>query len=86
MTPEVALPYFVVRESLQTLVTVGGPLFMTVLIVGLVIGAVQSATQINDPAISFVPRILALVGALMVSGHWIVETLAQLFKASVERF
>lgn len=86
MSPEVVLPYFVVRESLQTLVTVGGPLFLTVLIVGLAIGAVQSATQINDPAISFVPRMLALVGALMVSGHWIVETLAQLFRSSVERF
>ena len=82
----IELPYLIVRESLSTILVVGGPLFGAVLTVGLVMGALQSATQINDPALSFVPRIIALVGTMAAAGGWIIDSLATFFKTSVGAF
>lgn len=83
---DVEIPFALVREAFSVLAIVGGPIFLTVVTVGLLIGAVQAATQINDPALSFVPRIMALCSLLLVAGGWMLDTLVALFVTSAERF
>ena len=45
------LPAQLMREGLGLIATVGGPLFAALFLGGLVIGVLQAATQINDPAV-----------------------------------
>jgi flagellar biosynthetic protein FliQ len=80
-----AVPTALFREGLLLLVTVGGPLFGALLIAGLIIGVLQSATQINDPAVGFLPRMAAGLTVTFFLGGWIVERLAHFLVISMER-
>jgi flagellar biosynthetic protein FliQ len=81
----VAIPFELVRESFHLLLVIGGPLFATMLAVGLVVGAAQAATQVNDPALSFVPRIIALTGTLLAMGGFAIDALVAFFRDSLMR-
>ena len=45
-----------------------GPLLLTVLVVGVVVGVVQAATQLNEPTIAFVAKAAALTAVLFALG------------------
>ena len=49
------------------------------LIVGLIISVFQAATQINEQTLSFLPRLIITLLAIMVSGNWIVSRIMDLF-------
>ena len=46
------------------------PILAVAAIVGLVVAAFQAASQIQDPTIAHLPRLLAVVAALVVAGPW----------------
>jgi flagellar biosynthesis protein FliQ len=58
----------VVREGLLLVLLVSAPALLASLVVGLVVGALQAATQLQDPSIAFVPKLLAVFAVLLVSG------------------
>ena len=45
------------------------------LTVGLLVGMLQAATQINAMTLSFVPKLAAMAVLLVVTGPWLVQTL-----------
>ena len=45
------------------------------LIVGLIISVFQAATQINEQTLSFLPRLVATLLAIMILGPWIIQEL-----------
>lgn len=79
------LPAAVFREGLMLVVQVGGPLFLAMLLSGLAIGVLQAATQVNDPAVSFVPRILVGGIVLWMAGGWMMERLSGFLAQSITR-
>lgn len=72
----IELPGDLLREGLGLLATVGGPIFAALLISGLAMGVLQAATQIQDPAVGFLPRVTVTVSIGYLLGPWIVEKLA----------
>ena len=52
-----------------------GPLLGAALAVGLLIGILQAATQIQEMTLSFIPKLLALVVALFIGGPWMIQVL-----------
>ena len=54
-------------------VLLAGPLLASALAVGLFIGILQAATQIQEMTLSFIPKLLALVIALFVAGPWMLR-------------
>jgi flagellar biosynthesis protein FliQ len=70
------VPGALLREGLLLLALVGGPLLGTLLLVGLLVGVLQAATQVNDPAVGFLPRGLAAVAVVWLAGPWIMERLS----------
>ncbi len=83
MTPELALTEL--RRGLEVALWVGGPLLATVLVVGVVVGIVQAATQINEPTIAFVAKAAALTAALFALGAillaYLVDYTTSLFRS-----
>jgi flagellar biosynthetic protein FliQ len=73
MTPEMVLT--VASESLTVASLLAAPLLLTALATGVFIGVLQAATQINEMTLSFIPKLLALVIALMVAGPWMLKVL-----------
>jgi len=79
------LPSALLREGFAMLAIVGGPFVGALLLVGLVVGLLQAATQINDPAVGFLPRLLAALLVAWFAGGWAVERMAQYLAGAMER-
>lgn len=58
------------QNALLLSVAVALPVLAVAAIVGLLVAALQAATQIQDPTIAHLPRLLAVVAALVVLGPW----------------
>lgn len=71
MGPETVLA--IGQDALWLAVLLAGPLLMSALAVGLLIGIFQAATQIQEMTLSFIPKLLALVVALFVAGPWMLQ-------------
>lgn len=63
------------QRMLEVVTMLAAPLLVPALIIGLLVGMFQAATQINEMTLSFIPK-LAIVGiALVIAGPWMLETL-----------
>lgn len=58
------------QEALLLMVAVSLPFIGVAAVVGLLVAAIQAASQIQDPTIAHLPRLLAVVGALVALGPW----------------
>ena len=81
----VQLPGALIREGLMLLFQTGGPIFLGLLTVGVVVGVLQAATQVNDPALSFLPRLMTLAAILWGIGNWAAHSYANFFVSSLQR-
>jgi flagellar biosynthetic protein FliQ len=75
MTPETVLD--IGREALYLTMLLAGPLLLSALVVGLLIGVFQAATQIQEMTLSFIPKLAALVFALLIAGPWMLRLLME---------
>lgn len=60
-----------VRQTLLMALLVASPMLGIGLIVGVAISLVQAVTQIQEQTLSFVPKIVAMVGAMILLMPWI---------------
>lgn len=82
MTTDGALDLF--QAMLIIVAKVTGPILLVALLVGLVVGVLQAATQINEASISFVTKLLAIAVAFVVLGPWILRQLIEYTRQSFE--
>ena len=75
MTPEVVMNLG--QDALMMTMMLAGPLLLAALGVGLLIGIFQAATQIQERTLSFIPKLGALVVALLIGGPWMIRTLVE---------
>lgn len=64
------------RVAIETSVWVSAPILVLGLIAGLVVSIFQAATQINDAALAFIPKIGAAIIGIVFFGHFMLSTLA----------
>lgn len=82
MTPESVIEFG--QHALYVAMMVAAPLLLTALLVGLVIGVVQAATQINEMTLSFIPKVIAMAAVALISGPWMLRTLVQFTRQLIE--
>ena len=71
MTPEAVLN--VASDALTVASMLAAPLLLSALATGVSIGVLQAATQINEMTLSFIPKLLILVLALLTAGPWMLQ-------------
>jgi len=54
---------------------VAGPFLIVVLAIGVIVGLFQSVTQLQEPTLSFVPKLLGAAIVIAVSGNWMMMEL-----------
>ena len=83
MTPESVIS--IGQHALEVTVMLSAPLLLSALAVGLLVSMFQAATQINEVTLSFIPKLMILVVALMVAGSWMLRLIVgytrQLFES-----
>ena len=75
MTPEVAVEVF--RSALYIIILLVAAIVIPGLIVGLIVAIFQAATSINEQTLSFLPRLLATLAAMMILANWVFSTVIE---------
>jgi len=73
MTPQNVMD--LVHSALLVTGMLAAPLLLVALIVGLVIGMLQAATQINEQTLSFIPKLLLIALTMFAIGPWMLRVL-----------
>ncbi len=66
----------IARVAVETAVLVSAPVLVLGLVAGLAVSIFQAATQINDAALAFIPKIGAAIVGLVVFGHFMISRIA----------
>lgn len=67
----------IVREAFVAMIEIAGPTLAIALIIGLVISVLQATTQLQEQTLSFVPKILAVIGSLIIFGNFMLNVLME---------
>ena len=73
MTPESVMTLG--QNAMQVVLMLSAPLLAVTLIIGLVVSIFQTTTQINDASLSFVPKLVGVILALVVAGPWMLTVM-----------
>lgn len=73
-------PEFVIdvgRKAVEMILLLSSPMLVCAVLVGLLVSIFQATTQINEQTMTFVPKIVAVLVALLVSAPWIIRNLVE---------
>lgn len=84
MTEQMVLD--IIREGLFTVILVAMPPLAIGLLAGLVMSIFQTVTSIQEPTLAFIPKILAVLLALVAFGPWMLTHLTQYFTGLAQNF
>ena len=73
MTPEFVVTF--AQEAIKVTILVSMPMLALGLFVGLAISIFQAVTQIQEMTLTFVPKILIVLVALLFFANWMLEQL-----------
>lgn len=73
MTPESVMT--IGRAALEMTLLVSAPVLLVTLVVGLIVSVFQAATQINDPSLSFIPKVVAVLITFAIAGPWMLTVM-----------
>ncbi|MGI6783815.1 MAG: flagellar biosynthesis protein FliQ [Aminivibrio sp.] len=79
----------VLAEAVWIALTTALPILFVAMVIGLVIGILQTATSIQEQTLIFIPKIVAVLVSLVAFGPWMfgrVGDLARLIFGQLERF
>jgi flagellar biosynthetic protein FliQ len=73
------------QQALWVTMLIAAPMLLSALAVGLLIGMLQAATQINEMTMSFIPKLLVIVAALVVAGPWMLGVIVDYTRRLIEQ-
>ncbi|MFT8887929.1 MAG: flagellar biosynthesis protein FliQ [Ethanoligenens sp.] len=62
----------IAHRTLIMAATLGIPLLVVCLVVGLVVSIFETATQIHEQSLNFLPKLVAVLLVLLIAGGWMV--------------
>lgn len=75
----------VMREGIWVLLKVAGPAMIVSLVIGLVISLIQALTQLQEPTLTFVPKVLAIFGTLIITMPFMIGTMVTFMEQLAQR-
>jgi flagellar biosynthetic protein FliQ len=73
MTPETVLD--IGTQAMKVTALLSAPLLLSALVVGLLVGMLQAATQINEMTLTFVPKLIVVALVILFAGPALLNTL-----------
>ncbi len=65
----------VAHRAVKVALLLSAPMLLGALIIGIMVSLFQAVTQINEQTLSFIPKIIVIVGALVIFSPWMIEIL-----------
>ena len=66
-----------VRQGVFQVLLLSAPALLVSMAVGLVVAILQATTSIQEQTLTFVPKIAAILGVLVLFGPWMLSTLVE---------
>jgi flagellar biosynthetic protein FliQ len=66
-----------IQTSVFELLIISAPLLLIGMVVGLIISIFQATTSIQEQTLTFVPKIVAILAALIIFGPWMFSSMMQ---------
>ena len=63
----------IAKEAIYTIIICSAPMLIISLVVGLIVSIFQTVTSIQEQTLTFVPKLLAIMIALMIMGNWLLN-------------
>jgi len=83
MTPETVTT--IGQQALWVTMLIASPMLLSALAVGLMVGMIQAATQINEMTLSFIPKLLVVVLSLVLAGPWMLSVIVNYTRQLMEQ-
>ena len=83
MNPEFAIE--LVKTMMFQAVSLAAPILLTAMAVGLAVSLFQAVTTIHEQTLAFVPKVLAIVGILVLLLPWILRSLIEFTTAVIQK-
>jgi flagellar biosynthetic protein FliQ len=64
------------QVAIQTACYTAAPILVFGLVAGFIVSIFQAATQINDPALAFIPKMGAAIVGMLLFGHFMMNRIA----------
>lgn len=78
------------QQAVEMALWLGAPALVAALLVGVVIGVIQTLTQLHEPVIGFVPRLIAVAVVMLGVLPWLLSSwvgyATELIRTLPERF
>ncbi len=65
----------VTNQAVKVTLMLAAPMLLGALFVGIAVSLFQAVTQINEQTLSFIPKILVIVIAMVLLSPWMMETI-----------
>lgn len=62
-------------RALIIILYVSGPMMILALVVGLAVSIFQATTQIQEQTLTFVPKLIAILGGILIFGPWMLAVM-----------
>jgi flagellar biosynthetic protein FliQ len=72
------------QQALKVTALLAAPMLLSVLVVGLMVGMFQAATQINEMTLSFIPKLMVLALAITLFGSWMLSIMTDFMHSIFE--
>lgn len=83
MNPDLAIDIF--KSTVMFALYVVAPFLITTLVVGLIASLVQSVTSMQEQTLTFIPKLIALSGLMLVLTPWLLRSLSEFTIAIITR-
>ncbi len=70
----------VANQGVKVALMISSPMLLGALFMGILVSLFQAVTQINEQTLSFIPKILVIVGSILIFAPWMSETLVNFTK------
>jgi flagellar biosynthetic protein FliQ len=75
----------IANGAIEAMIALLAPALLLILVLGLLLGILQAATQVNESAVAFVPKVLALLIFFMLAGPLLLRSLVDYTRSILER-
>ncbi|AKL95466.1 flagellar biosynthetic protein FliQ [Clostridium aceticum] len=63
------------QQTMFTILLMSAPMLGIGLIIGLAVSIFQATTQIQEATLAFIPKIIAVLGSVVIFGPWLLSTI-----------
>ncbi|MDR1520079.1 MAG: flagellar biosynthetic protein FliQ [Planctomycetota bacterium] len=86
MVPEVQDIIDVANGMLWTCLMLSLPPLLTALVVGVLVSLMQTVTSIQEMTLTFVPKLVAVVGVVSLALSWLIDFITNYFENALRMF